>query len=67
MDQQINDILAINKGRWMGETEIIRAVYAGRRDSQISDTEWQAVINGLRAVKAQSKNIGWNAFVWRAK
>ena len=65
MQQQINSILTTNKGRWMGETEIVRAAYPGRRDSQISDAEWQAVIAALRTSGAQSRNVGWNEFVWK--
>lgn len=64
--EQITSILVANKSRWLGETEIVRAVYPDRRDSQISDVEWQAVISGLREIKARSKNIGWNEIVWRA-
>ncbi len=50
---------------FQSETNIIRAVY-GKTDSQISDAEWHAVICALPAV-GQSRNIGRNEYVWRAK
>lgn len=67
MNEQLTSLLSANKGRWMGETEIVRAMYPGRRDSQISDGEWSSVIRALRATGAKSRNIGFNEFVWKAR
>lgn len=50
---------------YQSETAIIRAVY-GKRDSEISDAEWQAVTQALRIV-GKSKNIGRNEYAWCAK
>jgi hypothetical protein len=49
---------------YQGEWAIVRAIY-GKRDSQISDAEYQVVLHALRAV-GKSKNIGWNEFVWKS-
>lgn len=67
MSTQVANLLNANKGRWMGETEIVRACYPGRRDSQISVEEWAAVIDAIRASGAKSRNIGFNEFIWKAK
>lgn len=69
--QQVTNILTRNKSRWLGETEIIRLVYPDRRDSQIGDAEWWNVVRCLEEIKlqgcVQSRNIGFNAFVWKVK
>lgn len=49
---------------YQGEWAIVRAVY-DKRDSQISDSEYQAVLQALRTV-GKSKNIGRNEFVWKS-
>lgn len=59
-------LIAILSKKWMSETAIIRAVYAGRRDSEISDVEWSEALGALRLV-GQSRNIGHNEYLWRAR
>ena len=61
----MNDLIASKLTKnYQGEWAIVRAIY-GKRDSQISDAEYQAVVQTLRTV-GKSKNIGWNEFAWKS-
>jgi RNA:NAD 2'-phosphotransferase (TPT1/KptA family) len=65
IEEEIMRDLVVSKltKNFQSETAIVRAVY-GKRDSEISTEEWQAVIQALRIV-GKNKNIGLNEFVWK--